>query len=106
VGALQIEVRYRRVRGAEVDADGVAGHESDQSSTSAGAMTFGSNVADIAGSRTEVAIQPWCFSAPRNGGWPATLPVSRIRSALKPAGTATVAPSESLSTGSRVRYCA
>ena len=40
-----------------------------------------------------------------NGGWPATLPVSRMRSASKPAGTVTRVALGSLSTGSRVRYC-
>ena len=67
-------------------------------------FTWPSKAALLAyGAGTAVATQPWCLSVPRNGGWPAMLPVSRMRCASKPAGTLIVAPSASLSAGSMAR---
>src|SRR5205823_957804 len=97
---IEREVGERAVRGAEVDAERGAGLLGHGSSTSAGARIFGSSAAGGAGSFTSRAAQPWCFSAPLNGGLPATLPVRRMRWLSKPAGTSTVAPSSCASTGS------
>ena len=63
-----------------------AERDADYSSTSAAASTRGSSVSETVGRRTAVATQPWCLSVPRKGGWPAILPVSRMRCASKPGG--------------------
>src|SRR5690349_10466946 len=73
-------------------------------STSAGASTRGSMDSDDAGSRISRATHPWCRTVPRNGGSPATLPVSRMRCGSNPLGTVIEEPSGSLDAGSSSRY--
>ena len=75
------------------------------SCTSAGCKTNKSCPSARVGSLISFTFQPGCCNSPVNGGWPVTLPITRIADGSKPCCTVTCSPSVCGKTGSIVRCC-
>jgi hypothetical protein len=97
ITGADIDVGEGAMGGAEVDADGEPGLA--HSSTSAGATMRRSWLPASLGRRVSLTRQPRWVMLPLNGGWPTTLPVTRIAAASKPAGSVTRLPSASCAPG-------